>query len=65
MEGDELRFKDRVALITGGGRGIGAATARRLAGEGATVVILDLDDGPGDEVAAGRARAAAAGGQRR
>jgi 3-oxoacyl-[acyl-carrier protein] reductase len=60
-----LRFKDRVAVITGGGRGIGAATARRLAEDGAAVVIADLDAGPAAEVAAeiekggGRARAVA------
>jgi 3-oxoacyl-[acyl-carrier protein] reductase len=47
-----LRFKDRVAVITGGGRGIGAATARRLADEGAAVVLADLDEGPAREVAA-------------
>jgi len=33
------RFASKIALITGGGTGIGAATARRLADEGATVVI--------------------------
>lgn len=37
-----MRFKDKVALITGGGSGIGAATARLMAGEGATVVVADL-----------------------
>jgi len=46
-----MRFKDRVALITGGGRGIGAATARLLAAEGARVVVSDLDEGPAAEVA--------------
>jgi 3-oxoacyl-[acyl-carrier protein] reductase len=52
MGGDELRFKDRVALVTGGGRGIGAAAVRRFADEGAAVVIVDLDEGPAAEVAA-------------
>jgi NAD(P)-dependent dehydrogenase (short-subunit alcohol dehydrogenase family) len=37
------RFEDRVALVTGGGGAIGAATARRLAHEGAGVVIVDRD----------------------
>ncbi|MBL28761.1 MAG: short-chain dehydrogenase [Rhodospirillaceae bacterium] len=38
-----MRFKDKVALITGAGSGIGLATARRLADEGATVVAGLLD----------------------
>ncbi|WP_329519178.1 3-oxoacyl-ACP reductase FabG [Spirillospora sp. NBC_01491] len=36
------RFTGKVAVITGAARGIGAATAERLAGEGARVVLLDL-----------------------
>jgi NAD(P)-dependent dehydrogenase (short-subunit alcohol dehydrogenase family) len=37
------RFSDRVAVVTGAARGIGAAIAGRLAEEGAKVVIADLD----------------------
>ena len=39
-----MRFTDKAVLITGGGRGIGAATALLFAGEGAKVGILDLSD---------------------
>jgi NAD(P)-dependent dehydrogenase (short-subunit alcohol dehydrogenase family) len=35
-------LKDKVGVVAGGGRGIGAATAQRLAEEGAAVVIGDI-----------------------
>lgn len=41
----------RVAIITGGGSGIGAATARRFAAEGATVAVLDRDADRASKVA--------------
>ncbi len=43
--GNEQRFLGRVALVTGGSSGIGAATARRLTSEGAQVASLDLHAG--------------------
>lgn len=40
-----------VALITGGGSGLGEATARRLSGDGAAVVLVDLPNSPAAQVA--------------
>lgn len=37
------RLQDRVAVVTGGAQGIGGATARRLAEEGARVLVADID----------------------
>ncbi|GAB2687581.1 3-oxoacyl-ACP reductase [Nocardia thraciensis] len=46
------RLQDRVAVITGGGSGIGLATARRFAQEGAKVVVADIDATSGEAAAA-------------
>jgi NAD(P)-dependent dehydrogenase (short-subunit alcohol dehydrogenase family) len=48
----EPRLAGRIAVITGGGSGIGLASARRLAAEGARVVIADLDPATGTVAAA-------------
>lgn len=53
------RLEGKVAVVTGGGSGIGLATVLRLAAEGARVVIADRTVSEGDEAAA-RARAAGA-----
>lgn len=41
-----MRFEGKVAIVTGGGTGIGAATARRLADEGASVVVTGRREEP-------------------
>jgi NAD(P)-dependent dehydrogenase (short-subunit alcohol dehydrogenase family) len=46
------KLKGQVVLITGGARGVGAETARRLVAKGAKVVLVDLDRGPLDALAA-------------
>jgi 3-oxoacyl-[acyl-carrier protein] reductase len=55
------RFTDRVVLVTGSARGIGAATARRFAQEGASVAIVDLDESAAAATAEGLGDANAIG----
>ena len=45
-------IEGKVALLTGSGRGIGAATAKMFGAEGASVVVSDLDPTPAEETAA-------------
>ena len=45
------RFDRRVAVITGAARGIGFGIAQRLASEGASIAILDLDEAAAQEAA--------------
>ncbi|MER7083457.1 SDR family NAD(P)-dependent oxidoreductase, partial [Saccharopolyspora kobensis] len=47
-----MRLEGISAAVTGGASGLGLATARKLAGAGATVTIIDLPASPGAEVAA-------------
>jgi NAD(P)-dependent dehydrogenase (short-subunit alcohol dehydrogenase family) len=48
---DKMKLKDTVAIITGGGSGLGEATAREFAAGGARIVILDLPNSPGPKIA--------------
>jgi 3-oxoacyl-[acyl-carrier protein] reductase len=50
--GLKRRLEGKVAIITGAGRGIGRATALRFAGEGAAVVVNDIDEQPANETVA-------------
>lgn len=61
----QTRLQDQVIIVTGGGSGIGAASARRLAAEGASVIVADrrseLTDEIADEIAAAGGTALAIG----
>ncbi|MBY8871638.1 SDR family oxidoreductase [Micromonospora sp. PLK6-60] len=47
-----MRFQDKVVFVTGGASGLGAATARRFAAEGAKVVVADINRDGAEQVAA-------------
>ena len=46
-----MRVKDKVALVTGAGSGLGEAISKRLAEEGATVVVADINESSAQRVA--------------
>lgn len=46
-----MRFKDKVAIVTGSGRGVGQEVVKRFAQEGARVVVNDIDAEPAQETA--------------
>ncbi len=44
-----MRFENKICLVTGGGSGIGRATCIRLASEGGTVIVVDINEQHGNE----------------
>jgi NAD(P)-dependent dehydrogenase (short-subunit alcohol dehydrogenase family) len=47
-----MKLKDKIAIVTGAGNGIGRAIAERFADEGAAVLVVDIDEQAGEETAA-------------
>ena len=45
-----MKLDGKVAIVTGAGSGIGAATARRLTAEGVAVIVADIDEQRGHEL---------------
>src|SRR5581483_9997523 len=51
MDESQGRFAGKVAVVTGGASGVGAAVVRRLAGAGASVLLVDVDEARGAPLA--------------
>src|SRR5689334_9352291 len=58
-----MKLKDRVALVTGAGQGLGEALARRLAAEGARLAVADVNGEAAERVAASLGEAGGPGGR--